>query len=118
VDGIFAVGNAAGEAHPLVAEGISMAIQSAWLLCERLGAPGRDWNDNEIDAAGRGYARDWRRQFAGRVHAAALFAALTTSPWTSGASAATMRRIPALLPWGARWSGKARTLRGPRSRNA
>ena len=35
-DGVFLLGNAAGEAHPIVAEGISMAIQSAWLLCERL----------------------------------------------------------------------------------
>ncbi len=118
LDGIFAVGNAAGEAHPLVAEGISMAIQSAWLLCGRLGAPRGDWGDNEIDAVGRAYARDWRRQFAGRVHAAALFAFLATSPWTAGASAATVRRIPALLSWGARWSGKARTLRGLQSRDA
>ena len=35
-DGIFAIGNAAAEAHPIVAEGISIAIQSAALLCERL----------------------------------------------------------------------------------
>jgi flavin-dependent dehydrogenase len=35
-DGIFAVGNAAAETHPIVAEGISMAIQSAALLCEQL----------------------------------------------------------------------------------
>src|SRR6202035_1243259 len=32
----FLIGNAAGEAHPIVGEGISMAIQSAWLLCEQL----------------------------------------------------------------------------------
>jgi flavin-dependent dehydrogenase len=31
-DGYFAVGNAFGEAHPIVAEGISMAVQSAWLF--------------------------------------------------------------------------------------
>ena len=30
--GVFLVGNAAGEAHPVVAEGISMAMQAAWLL--------------------------------------------------------------------------------------
>ena len=29
--GIFRVGNAAGEARPAVAEGITMALQSAWL---------------------------------------------------------------------------------------
>ena len=37
-DGIFAVGNAAAEAHPIVAEGISIAIQSATLLCEQMTA--------------------------------------------------------------------------------
>ena len=35
-DGIFFVGNSAGEAHPIVAEGISMALQSAWLLAQLL----------------------------------------------------------------------------------
>src|SRR5262249_52630364 len=37
-EGIFLVGNAAGEAHPAIAEGISMAMQSAWLLCQQLTA--------------------------------------------------------------------------------
>jgi flavin-dependent dehydrogenase len=35
-NGVFLVGNAAAEAHPVVAEGISMAIQSSFLLCRRL----------------------------------------------------------------------------------
>ena len=35
-DGLFRIGNAAGEAHPIIGEGISMALQSAWLLCARL----------------------------------------------------------------------------------
>ena len=35
-DGIFPVGNAAGEAHPVIAEGISIALQSAWLLARYL----------------------------------------------------------------------------------
>ena len=30
------IGNAAAEAHPIIGEGISMAMQSAWFLCERL----------------------------------------------------------------------------------
>ena len=34
--GIFLAGNAAGEAHPVVAEGISMAMQSSSLLVRRL----------------------------------------------------------------------------------
>ena len=35
-DGRFMIGNAAAEAHPIIGEGISMAMQSAWLLCARL----------------------------------------------------------------------------------
>ena len=34
-DGAFAIGNAAGEAHPIVGEGIAMAMRSAALLCAR-----------------------------------------------------------------------------------
>jgi 2-polyprenyl-6-methoxyphenol hydroxylase-like FAD-dependent oxidoreductase len=110
-DGIFVVGNAAGEAHPLVAEGISMAIQSAWLLCEPLIRAGPAAPRLALARIGRDYSKAWQRQFARRVHAAALFAALTTSPRTAAASVALMKHVPAILTWGARWSGKAHTLR-------
>jgi flavin-dependent dehydrogenase len=103
VDGVFTVGNAAGEAHPLVAEGISMAIQSAWLLGDALL---RDAASPERD-----YAAAWRRQFAARTRASAVFAALSTAPATAGASAAFMKHVPAVLTWGAAFSGKARMLR-------
>ena len=33
-DGVFRIGNAAGEAHPIVGEGISMALQSAFVLAD------------------------------------------------------------------------------------
>jgi flavin-dependent dehydrogenase len=95
--GYYVVGNAAGEAHPLIAEGISMAIQSAWILDQRL--------------AKGGYARMWKSNFAARVHASSIFAALTMSPLTDGASVALLRRVPAILTWGARWSGKAQAPR-------
>jgi len=36
-DGVFRVGNAAGEAHPIVGEGISMALQSAFVLAGVIG---------------------------------------------------------------------------------
>ena len=32
----FCIGNAVGEAHPIIGEGMSMAMQSAWLLCSHL----------------------------------------------------------------------------------
>jgi flavin-dependent dehydrogenase len=95
--GYHVIGNAAGEAHPLVAEGISMAIQSAWLLDRSL-------------AGGPGYAAEWQRHFALRVRASSVFAALTVSPATGAAAIALLRRAPAMLTWGARWSGKAHAL--------
>jgi flavin-dependent dehydrogenase len=93
--GMERVGNAAGEAHPLVAEGISMAIQSSWLLA-------RHWDDP------RSYARAWRETFAARIRASSLFMTLTVPALPSRASIAVMKRSPAVLTWGARWSGKAR----------
>jgi menaquinone-9 beta-reductase len=110
--GVFAIGNAAGEAHPLVAEGISMAMQSAWLLCAAM-IPRRDavLRGEALSAVGLEYSRNWRRHFATRVHAAAIFARLTTGPATAGLSVAVLERVPALLTWGARWSGKSHSLR-------
>jgi len=110
-EGLFAIGNAAGEAHPIVAEGISMAIQSAVLLCERLIAqrdavfagPGRA-------AVGRAYATAWRRHFAHRVYAAAVFAQLAMRPLATGLAVALLERAPSLLTAGAGWAGKARSL--------
>ncbi len=58
--GVFAVGNAAGEAHPVVAEGLSMALQSAWLLTERLRA-WRGGSTAALPAVAADYARAWRR---------------------------------------------------------
>jgi flavin-dependent dehydrogenase len=98
-DGLFRVGNAAGEAHPLVAEGISMAIQSAWLLA-------RSWQRGAID-----YRRDWHASFASRIRASSVFASFTVPPAPSRASVAFLERMPALLTLGARWSGKARMPR-------
>jgi flavin-dependent dehydrogenase len=95
-DGVFRVGNAAGEAHPLVAEGISMAIQSAWLLA-------RSWDRGAAE-----YRRDWHATFASRIRASSVFAALTVPPAPSRASVALLGRMPAMLTLGARWAGKAR----------
>ncbi len=36
--GVYPLGNLAGEAHPVIAEGISMAMQSAWLLVREMTA--------------------------------------------------------------------------------
>ena len=114
-EGIFTVGNAAGEAHPIVAEGISMAIQSAWLLCEHLvarkdAALAADAPES-LAAIGRAYERSWRRNFVTRIHAAALFAHLGMRPATAKLIVALLKRAPTILTLGARWSGKTQSLR-------
>ncbi len=111
--GIFAVGNAAGEAHPIVAEGISMAMQSAWLLCERLVAQ-KDaaLSGRGIEEIGRDYSASWRRNFARRIHAAAGFAHVAMRPVTAGIVLALLKRAPDMLTLGAYLSGKAQPLSG------
>jgi flavin-dependent dehydrogenase len=105
--GIFCIGNAAGEAHPIIAEGISMAIQSAWLLCERLTARRREALAHAaLEEVGRAYAVAWRRCFASRIRAAAIFAQLAMSPAALALLLPLLRLFPAALTLGACWSGK------------
>ena len=114
-DGIFAVGNAAAEAHPIVAEGISMAIQSSILLCGELttrpevrsGHTRQAFEDIRHE-----YAMAWRRNFSRRVYAAALFAHLFMRPVSTRIAVRLLKHFPQLLTEGARWSGKAEPLRG------
>jgi menaquinone-9 beta-reductase len=105
--GLFPVGNAAGEAHPVIAEGISMALQSAWLLSRHLlaGPPTR--------ALAQAYAADWRRQFAPRLHTARVVAEWAMRPVAVAGLLPLLCRFPVLLNWGARLSGKVRRLKGP-----
>ena len=110
-DEVFCIGNAAGEAHPILGEGISMALQSAALLCRHLladaafvGAP---------TAAAQAvlqhrYAADWQREFAPRLRLAAAFAHATMHRRSATLLTALLRRWPGLLTRGARWGGKVR----------
>jgi len=108
-DGIFSVGNAAGEAHPIVAEGIGMAIQSSWLLCRQLRAHKAATRSTHGTAAlAAGYEADWRRSCAPRIRAAAVIAELAMRPATARVAIALLAHTPALLTLGASWSGKAR----------
>lgn len=103
-DGIFRAGNIAGEAHPIVAEGLSMALQSGWMLGGLLAAHGR--SAEGLEAVGATYARDWTRTFAPRIRAAAAFAHPSMRPAATGLLLPVMRRFPEILTWGARLSGK------------
>jgi len=110
-DGFFRIGNAAGEAHPIVGEGISMAIQSAFVLADVLGAERHRLIDARSAAAAqaaklREYEDRWRRRFSQRLRVAAAFAHLAMRPAASAVAWPVVRAWPGLLTRGARWSGK------------
>ena len=110
-DGVFRVGNAAGEAHPIVAEGISMAIQSAWLLCRILISEQDSLDEASVLAdVGRAYTDGWRAHFAGRIHAAAVFAHVLMRPGSAALALALPKRFPALLTFCAGLSGKTKQI--------
>jgi flavin-dependent dehydrogenase len=110
-DGIFRVGNAAGEAHPIIAEGISMAVQSAWLLCRTLLSEQDSLGNTSILAdAGRAYAARWREHFANRIHAAAVFAHTLMRPESAALALALPKRFPALITFCATLSGKTHQI--------
>jgi flavin-dependent dehydrogenase len=116
--GAFLIGNAAGEAHPIVGEGISMAIQSAWLLCEEL-LSSRDVLRSGVNAKQRQreiqerYAAQWRAHFRPRMRIAALFAQAAMRPSVTERVLPLLRRAPGILTHSARWSGKIRPLSNP-----
>lgn len=114
----FAVGNAAGEAHPILGEGISMAIQSAALLCRRLDENRAQALRGAHAAIGRRYARDWRRQFAARIRWAALLSQLAMRPSAAAGFLPVLRRWPGLLTAAARLGGKVRPLAASQIRGA
>ena len=86
-----------------------MAIQSGFLLAQRVAAAG-GLSDRALADAGREYERAWRGQFASRVRASIAFATLTMSPVAAGLSRGLLSRMPSALTWGASFSGKARSL--------
>ena len=109
-DLVLRIGNAAAEAHPIIGEGMSMAMQSAWLLCDRLlattdeGGPQTDaqWHAN----VARRYAGDWRRHFATRLRLATLLAHTAMRPLPALMLVAAVRHFPSAVTWGARWCAK------------
>ncbi|HEY6484035.1 MAG TPA: FAD-dependent oxidoreductase [Steroidobacteraceae bacterium] len=105
------IGNAAGESHPLVGEGISMALQSASLLVHHLKRRTPRSIDSSCSAeVERQYAVAWRREFAARLRFAALYAHSAMSPALAAPTSAILRRLPRFLTLAARLAGKARQL--------
>lgn len=99
--GIFLTGNRAGEAHPVIAEGISMAMQSSALLAAILIA------QSDPAIAGDSYAKAWVKRFGPRLAASAAIARLAMTRPGRAAMTAAVRAWPGLLTLGARLAGKA-----------
>ena len=98
--GIFAVGNAACEVHPVVGEGISMAMQSSVLLAEAL------LRHEDPRRAARAYARRWRRQFSVRGWVAECIAQLAMRPDATAWTHRLLGFAPGLLTLAALLTGK------------
>ena len=118
-DTLFRIGNAAGEAHPIIGEGMSMAMQSAWLLCAALLRPALQ-NGKTADPQWQAHVRrlynaQWRHHFAPRLRLAAMFAHVAMRPAVCAPLLAGLSCWPSLLTQGARWSGKVRCAPGPAS---
>jgi hypothetical protein len=88
-----------------------MAIQSACLLCERLTARRPEAVTRAaLEVIGRDYAVSWRRIFAPRIAAAAVFARLAMNPSAVMLLLPLFQLFPAALTLGACWSGKRSKL--------
>jgi 2-polyprenyl-6-methoxyphenol hydroxylase-like FAD-dependent oxidoreductase len=109
-DRVFKIGNAAAEAHPIIGEGMSMAMQSAWLLCDRLLATSGEGGPQDAarwhaDVARR-YAADWRRHFSTRLRLAAMLAHAAMRPLPASILVSAVRHFPSAVTWSARWCAK------------
>jgi flavin-dependent dehydrogenase len=99
-DGVFAVGNAAGEAHPIVGEGIAMALGSARLLCNEV------LHSRDPDRVAKAYSRAWQRHFSLRLWTSARLAQLAMLSSAGDWAARLLAPAPGLLALAARLSGK------------
>jgi flavin-dependent dehydrogenase len=109
-DTVLRIGNAAGEAHPLIGEGMAMALQSAWLLSHTLQ---RARNNPQAAATSwqtpvaHDYAAQWARLLQPRLRTATWFAHLAMHRVAAPALMALLQTAPSLLTRAARWGGKA-----------
>jgi flavin-dependent dehydrogenase len=109
--GVFRVGNAGGESHPLIGEGISMALQSAKLLSGALTQqPVAALDERRAALLQQHYARAWNQQFGPRLRLASLYAHVAMRPILAASISGLLRHWPRLLTEAARFAGKARAF--------
>jgi flavin-dependent dehydrogenase len=112
-DGVFLVGNAAGEAHPVVAEGIGMAMQSGWLAADTLIQRPELLKGVGRREAGSVYQKRWRHTFAARIFAASAIAQWAMRPSFVECTLPVLRAVPALMTLAARSTGKVSPICSP-----
>ena len=113
---VFRIGNAAGEAHPIIGEGMSIAMQSAWVLCGHLvraSTPPGTLSSASQRAIRDSYAADWRQFFGPRLRLAAVFAYVAMRPGFFGPTWVLLRQFAPLLKYAAELSGKVRSVLDP-----
>jgi menaquinone-9 beta-reductase len=111
VGGVFPIGNAAGESHPVIAEGISMAMQSAWILCRLL----IDWRQRSgarstLPRVASRYAESWRAAFLARLNTSRVLAEWAMRPALVASVLPFIWSCPTMMTWIARLSGKAQQI--------
>jgi menaquinone-9 beta-reductase len=102
------IGNAAVEAHPIIGEGICMALQSAATLARLIVQQPPNVDATCVHELQRAHARACRAEFGGRVHLAHLYAQIAMRPWLTTPSTAVMHAWPRILTFAALLAGKAR----------
>lgn len=116
-DEVFRIGNAAGEAHPIIGEGMSMALQSAWVLCGHLVGAGKPQVTVSHSVVQRrlheAYEADWRRYFGRCLYLAAAFAHIAMRPSLFAPLVPLARLVAPLLKQAAAMSGKVQTVLDP-----
>lgn len=108
---VFQVGDAAGAAHPILGDGVDMAIESASLLAQLLIPIDRRGLRGQSFGHLHGvYVNAWHCRFAARIRLAWLIAQLAMRPALLRPVAPLARHFPALVTGAARF---CRNLAGP-----
>ncbi|MDE2051787.1 MAG: NAD(P)/FAD-dependent oxidoreductase [Gammaproteobacteria bacterium] len=108
IRGVLSVGNAAAEAHPLIGEGICMALESATLLASLLGERPSHLEESVIGDVQEAHIRASRVAFARRMRMAHFYSRLAMRQRVATALAALMQLWPPALTLAAQFAGKAR----------
>lgn len=108
IPGILQIGNAGAEAHPLIGEGICMALQSAAVLARLMAVRPRTVSTSYILEVQHSHTLICKKVFSGRLRFAQLCAQIAMRPVLARCTVSLTRAWPALLTTGARLAGKAR----------